>query len=132
MNYPSILSEGKVAITPLDDRHIRFGGTMEITGIQAPPKPARVQGILNSVKKFIPEWDIPMPKMEAVWYGYRPCSADGLPYIDRVPQWKNCIVATGHSMLGISLGAATGKLVTELAEETNPSMAMEPFKLARF
>lgn len=132
LNYPSILSEGKVAITPLDERHIRFGGTMEITSIDAPPKPARVQGILNSVKKFIPEWEIPMPKMEEVWYGYRPCSADGLPYIDRVPQWKNCIVATGHSMLGISLGAATGKLVAELAEEQATSMPLEAFRLDRF
>lgn len=132
INYPSILSEGKVAITPLDDSHIRFGGTMEITGIQAPPQPARVQGILNSVKRFIPEWDIPMPKMEEVWFGYRPCSADGLPYIDRVPQWKNCIVATGHSMLGVSLGAATGKLVSELADEKATSMPVEAFKLGRF
>lgn len=132
INYPSILSEGKVAITPLDDRHIRFGGTMEITDIGAPPKPARVQGILDSVKRFIPQWEIPMPKMEEVWYGYRPCSADGLPYIDRVSQWDNCIIATGHSMLGISLGAATGKLVSELAEEKTTSMPLEPFRLARF
>lgn len=132
LNFPSILTEAKVAITPLDDRHIRFGGTMEITGIDAPPKPARVQGILEAVKRFIPDWDIPMPTMEEVWYGYRPCSADGLPYIDRVPQWKNCILATGHSMLGISLGAATGKLVSELANEESTSMPVDAFRLGRF
>ncbi|PHN06413.1 NAD(P)/FAD-dependent oxidoreductase [Flavilitoribacter nigricans] len=132
MNFPSILSEGKVAITPLDQRHIRFGGTMEITGTGAPPQPSRVQGILNSVRKFIPDWEIPMPKMEEVWYGYRPCSADGLPYIDRVPQWQNCIVATGHSMLGISLGAGTGKLVSELANEQATSIPVEAYRLARF
>lgn len=132
LNYPAILSEGKVAITPLDQRHIRFGGTMEITGIQAPPKMARVQGILNSVKRFFPQWEIPMPKMEQVWYGYRPCSADGLPYIDRVPQWGNCIVATGHSMLGISLGAATGKLVSELANQEPTSIPVAAYRLDRF
>lgn len=132
LNCPAILSEGKVAITPLDDRHIRFGGTMEITGIGAPPRLNRVQGILNSVKRFLPQWDIPMPKLESVWYGYRPCSADGLPYIDRVPEWANCIVATGHSMLGISLGAGTGKLVAELAEGQEPSIAMKHYRLDRF
>jgi D-amino-acid dehydrogenase len=132
LNYPSILHEGKVAITPLDGRHIRFGGTMEITGTNAPPKRARIEGLLSSVKKFIPAWDIDVPPMEKVWYGYRPCSADGLPYIDRVAKWDNCIVATGHSMLGISLGAGTGKLVAELAEEAPTSMSLEAFKLDRF
>ncbi|MCB0631088.1 MAG: FAD-dependent oxidoreductase [Saprospiraceae bacterium] len=132
LNYPSILHEGKVAITPLDDRHIRFGGTMEITGTNVPPKRTRIEGLLNSVKRFIPEWDIPVPSMEKVWYGYRPCSADGLPYIDRVSKWDNCIVATGHSMLGISLGAGTGKLVEELADEKPTSMPLDPFKLNRF
>lgn len=132
LNYPSILSEGKVAITPLDKRHIRFGGTMEITSTKARPNPARVQGILDSVQRFIPDWQIPAPAMEDVWYGYRPCSADGLPYIDRVPEWDNCIIATGHSMLGISLGAATGKLVSELANEQPTSMPVEAFRLARF
>lgn len=132
LNFPSILSEGKVAITPLDARHIRFGGTMEITATDAPPQQARIEGLLASVKRFIPEWDIPMPAIEQVWFGYRPCSADGLPYIDRVPQWDNCIVATGHSMLGISLGAATGKFVAELADEQTTSMPLEAFRLARF
>lgn len=132
INYPSLLHEGKVAITPLDERHIRFGGTMEITSTTAPPKRARIEGLLSSVKKFIPGWDIPVPPMEEVWYGYRPCSADGLPYIDRVAKWDNCIVATGHSMLGISLGAGTGKLVSELADGAQPSMALEAFKLNRF
>lgn len=132
INYPCLLSEGKVAITQLDDRHIRFGGTMEITSTKAPPQKKRVAGILNSVKKFFPQWDIPLPEMEQVWYGYRPCSADGLPYIDRVPKWNNCIVATGHSMLGISLGAATGKLVSELADEKETSMPVNAFRLDRF
>ncbi|HOZ70789.1 MAG TPA: FAD-dependent oxidoreductase, partial [Chitinophagaceae bacterium] len=31
INYPSILVEGRVALTPMDGNKIRFGGTMEIT-----------------------------------------------------------------------------------------------------
>ncbi|MBK8141476.1 MAG: FAD-binding oxidoreductase [Chitinophagaceae bacterium] len=31
INYPSVLVEGRVALTPMDGNKIRFGGTMEIT-----------------------------------------------------------------------------------------------------
>ena len=57
VNYPAILVEGRAAITPMDGNKIRFGGTMEITSTRTPPRYARVQGILNAVKRFFPEFD---------------------------------------------------------------------------
>jgi D-amino-acid dehydrogenase len=83
INYPSVLVEGRVALTPMDGNKIRFGGTMEITSHQVPPRMSRVQGILQAVERYYPEFKVPMPTMDKVWYGYRPCSADGLPYIGR-------------------------------------------------
>ena len=132
VNYPAILVEGRAAITPMDGNKIRFGGTMEITTIATPPRYARVQGILNAVKRFYPDFDVPMPPVEKIWYGYRPCSADGLPYIGRIRKYSNVVVATGHSMLGLSLGAGTGKLVSELVDERKPSMDLSPFAVERF
>jgi D-amino-acid dehydrogenase len=132
VNYPSILVEGRAAITPMDGNKIRFGGTMEITSTHTPPRYARVQGILDAVKRFYPGFDVPMPGPEKIWYGYRPCSADGLPYIGRIKKYNNVIVATGHSMLGLSLGAGTGKLVSELVNEQPPSMDLSPFAVERF
>lgn len=131
VNYPSVLMEGRVAITPMNGR-TRFGGTMEITSMKVPARMQRVKGILDAVKRYFPEFEIPMPKAEQVWYGYRPCSADGLPYIGRTSRVKNLIVATGHSMLGLSLGPGTGKLVAEIANETTPSMNIAPFNANRF
>lgn len=132
VNYPSILVEGRAAITPMDGNKIRFGGTMEITSHSTPPRMNRVEGILKAVKRYYPEFVIPLPAPEQVWYGYRPCSADGLPYIGRVGKWGNLVVATGHSMLGLSLGAGTGKLVTEILNEQKPSMNLAPFAVERF
>jgi D-amino-acid dehydrogenase len=132
VNYPAVLMEGRVAITPMDGNKIRFGGTMEITSIKKPPRMNRVKGILNAVKRFYPEFDIPMPAPEKVWYGYRPCSADGLPYIGKVKKWNNVVIATGHAMLGLSLGAGTGKLVSEIINEVPVSMNMTPFNVERF
>ena len=132
VNYPAILVEGRAAITPMDGNKIRFGGTMEITSTDTPPRYARVQGILNAVKRFFPEFDVPMPPVEKIWYGYRPCSADGLPYIGRIKKYKNVVMATGHSMLGLSLGAGTGLLVSQLVDEVRPSIDLTPFAVERF
>jgi D-amino-acid dehydrogenase len=132
INHPSVLVEGRVALTPMDGNKIRFGGTMEITSTRTPPRLNRVAGILNAVKRYYPAFDVPMPSQEKIWYGYRPCSADGLPYLGRTARWQNVVMATGHSMLGLSLGAGSGKLVSEIINEQQPSMDISPFDPNRF
>ncbi|MFX5705743.1 FAD-binding oxidoreductase, partial [Acinetobacter baumannii] len=79
-----------------------------------------------------PEFDIAVPPIEKVWYGFRPCSADGLPYLGKSHKWDNLVMAPGHSMLGLSLGAGTGKLVSEILQEQPLSMDIEPFNPDRF
>jgi len=132
INFPAVLVEGRVALTPMDGNKIRFGGTMEITSHQTPPRMNRVQGILDAVKRYYPEFDVALPPKEKIWYGYRPCSADGLPYIGRVKKFANLAIATGHSMLGLSLGAGTGKLVSEIVNNRPTSMDIKPFSVERF
>jgi D-amino-acid dehydrogenase len=130
--YPAILVEGRVAITPFSPSSIRFGGTMEITSHQTPPRKNRVEGIVQAVKRYYPNLSLTVPPIEKVWYGYRPCSADGLPYIGRVSAYTNLTVATGHAMLGLSLGAGTGKLVSEIITHSTLSMDISPFEVNRF
>ena len=132
INHPIILSEARVALTPMEKNKIRFGGTMEITSTNTPPKMNRVKGILESVERYFPGANIPEPSADMIWFGYRPCSADGLPYIGKVSKYKNLVIATGHSMLGLSLGAGTGKLVSEIINDEPLSMNIEPFAPGRF
>jgi D-amino-acid dehydrogenase len=132
LNHPAILVEGRAAITPMDGNKIRFGGTMEIVSTTTPPRYERMQSILHAVKRFFPEFDIPMPAREKIWFGYRPCSADGLPYIGGIRKYRNLVIATGHSMLGLSLGAGTGKLVAELINGNPTSIDLTPFRPERF
>lgn len=132
LNHPVVLIEGRVALTPMDGNKIRFGGTMEITSTKTPPRFTRVEGILNAVERYFPEFRVPMPAPDKIWYGYRPCSADGLPYLGRTKQWKNVVMATGHAMVGLSLGAGTGKIVSEILNEEKYSMDIAPFNPNRF
>lgn len=132
LNHPAVLIEGRVALTPMDGNKIRFGGTMEITSTDTPPRMNRVKGVLEAVERFFPDFKVPMPAMDQVWYGFRPCSADGLPYLGRTRKWKNVVVATGHAMVGLSLGAGTGKIVSEILNEEKCSMDIAPFDPDRF
>ncbi len=133
LNHPAILTEGRVAITPMEGgTKMRYGGTMEIVGITTPPRYNRVEGIVKAVKDFLPEFKIEMPAPSEIWHGFRPTSADGIPYIGRLKKYKNVTVATGHAMLGLSLGAGTGKLVNELVNGEKPSVDLTAFAVERF
>ncbi len=115
MSIPAILCEGKVAVSPLAGGVVRFGGTMEIT--QCKDKEVninRIHGIVNCINSFYPEAAIPVPDERSIWQGLRPCTANGLPYISKSTKIANLILATGHSMMGLSLAPATGKLVADM------------------
>jgi D-amino-acid dehydrogenase len=132
LQHPAVLMEGHVALTPLNEQLTRLGGTMEITSLAAPPSMNRVLGIIKSAKAFYPNFNLPVPNLEDVWYGYRPVSPDGMPYIGRTRSYTNCIIATGHAMVGMSLGPATGKLVSQMANETATSVDVAPYAVHRF
>lgn len=144
LRYPCILLEAKVALTPWQNR-LRIGSTMEIGPIDDRILFPRVQGILEAVPRFLPGYlDDPafreladLEKLKArlrekVWFGFRPVSADGLPYIGFARKNKNLLMATGHAMLGLSMGAGTGKLVAELAAGKPASIPVEAFDPKRY
>jgi D-amino-acid dehydrogenase len=132
LGRPVILTEGRVAIAPMDGNKMRFGGTMEVVKTSTAPRYHRVEGIVKAINDFLPEFKMPLPGEDKIWYGYRPTSADGVPYIGRIKRYKNVVVATGHAMLGLSLGAGTGKLVSELVGEQKASIDLTPFAVERF
>lgn len=109
----SLLKEGRVAVTPMGD-DLRVAGTMEIGGNQLNIDPVRLQGIIRSFCAFFPQFEPTDFESLEPWSGLRPCSPDGMPYIGRVQTVTNVIVATGHAMLGLSLGPVTGEIVTRI------------------
>jgi D-amino-acid dehydrogenase len=129
---PNILVEARVAITPMSGRFVRFGGTMEIGGLDSTINMNRVRGIIKSVPEFFPDYALDVPKKEEVWYGFRPCSPDGLPYIGHSGAYKNLFINTGHAMMGISLAPASGKLITQQILGKKTEMDLNGFSAQRF
>jgi D-amino-acid dehydrogenase len=131
IQIPSIFLEARVAVTPMGNS-LRFGGTMEITGIDHGISMNRVKGIVDSIPKYYPDMNVVVPDVKDVWHGLRPCSPDGLPYIGRSSQIKNLTIAAGHSMMGLSQGPGTGKLVSEILNQEKVSIGLTAFSPERF
>ena len=131
VNIPAIMLEARATATPMGGA-LRCAGTMEIAGLDLSVNRGRVKGIVQGVNSFYPELAVKMPENEAVWRGLRPCSPDGLPYIGRVKHLKNVTIATGHGMMGLSLGPATGKLVSEIISQHPLSINIDLLNPLRF
>ncbi|WP_026951925.1 NAD(P)/FAD-dependent oxidoreductase [Algoriphagus mannitolivorans] len=127
----TILTEQKVAVSPYGET-IRFGGTLEIAGTNQSVDMRRVQGIFESINRYYPDFESKFPNENEIWKGLRPCSPDGLPYIGFAPNYSNVLVGSGHSMMGISLAPATGKLLAELHQAKDTSMEIRGFEVGRF
>ena len=116
----AIFTEARVAVTPMDGA-LRFGGTMEFAGLSEAINPARIRGIVNAVPDYFPDFTPDDFTGIEPWSGLRPCSPDGLPYLGRFRACENLATATGHAMMGLSLGPITGKIMAELLHGERPA-----------
>lgn len=126
ITMPAILMEKKIAVTPMEG-FTRFAGTMEFSGINHTIRKERVEAIAKGVEHYYRGFQIPEEAKNNAKCGLRPVSPDGLPYIGKSKNYKNLTIATGHAMMGWSLGPATGKLVTEIISGAKGSMDISPF-----
>lgn len=110
-SIPSILHEARVAITPIGD-DLRISGTLEISGMDDRVNPHKVNSILKVVPEYYPEMKI--KDAGPVWFGYRPCTPDGMPYVGPLKGGSAVIMATGHAMMGLSLAPVTGRIVKDM------------------
>jgi D-amino-acid dehydrogenase len=131
LHYPSILVDDRTATTPIG-RWLRIGGTMELSGHNDNVLQKRVVALYSAFKKYYPTLDIDPPTIEKAWFGYRPVTPDGLPYIGKCSQFSNLTFAGGHAMLGVSAAAATGKLVNEIIGRQPASIDISAFNPERF
>ena len=125
----SLLKEARVAVTPMGGK-LRVGGTMEICGTNLSVSRKRVQGIIESFCRFFPAFKPTDFEDIEPWSGLRPCTPDGLPCIGPVPGLQNVTIATGHSMLGLSLGPITGQIVAKMVDPTSPGLDIDLSRLS--
>ncbi|MDW8326863.1 MAG: FAD-dependent oxidoreductase [Anaerolineales bacterium] len=126
---PLLLGEAWVAVTPLGEA-LRFAGTLELAGLDYTINRRRLEAVRRGARAYLPETEA--AEVLEAWRGLRPCTPDGLPIIGRAARYENLLLATGHAMLGISLGPVTGQLVAQLACGEKPALDLTPLHAERF
>ncbi len=117
-----------LGLTPLGG-HARLLGMVELDGTHDAFHGGRVTRMKRQAAPYLTgvDWDASTDERVAP----RPLTPDGKPLIGCVPGAERVVVATGHNMLGLSLGPATGTLVTDLVEH-GPAAAVPAFDPMRF
>jgi len=103
-----VLNETSVFCTPMYT-FVRFAGTMEFSGANRVMRRARLRQLTRAGRRAFPGLGTARPISE--WCGLRPMSVDGLPIVGPLPGVEALTVATGHGMLGLTLGPVTGEIV---------------------
>ena len=128
---PMILTERRVAVTPMGNQ-LRFGGTMELSGHSGSVLPERIEQIIAAAQAYFPDFRAEDFSAIKPWFGYRPMSPDGLPYVGRFARYSNLTAACGHAMLGVTLAPITGLLVAETLTGRAPSVDLTLLNPNRF
>jgi D-amino-acid dehydrogenase len=131
ITLPTILVDARMAITPMDG-FTRFAGTMEFSGNNDTIQRERVEALAKAVKAHYQNIEILQAEKDRATSGLRPVSPDGLPYIGKTSKYSNLVIASGHAMMGWSLGPITGKLVAQEMANAQPLIDLSPLSPDRF
>jgi D-amino-acid dehydrogenase len=114
--------------SPLSDR-LRISGTMEFSGYNLELDRRRIDNVFRLAREYL---RLEQPEYENAWAGLRPMVVDGLPILDRAGPFRNAYVATGYSMLGMTLSQPAGQEMANMITTGERPEIFEPFRIDRF
>ena len=126
---PLLFEAHSVVVTPMQSGY-RLGSTMEFSGYDSRMNDSRLAALKTGAEHYLHR---PYSETETErWFGWRPMTYDGIPIIGPSPKQDNVWVTAGHNMLGLSMGPATGQLLSEMIMASDPHIDPEPYRVARF
>ncbi len=124
-----LLGEKHLAIGPIGEE-LRFSGRFEIGQFSMTPSPLRIKQIEKIARTRLHLDDT--LEVRQTWAGLRPVSSDGVPIVSRSTRWSNVTIATGHAMIGLTLGPGTGRLAAQMATNQPTDIDTSRFSIERF
>ena len=124
-----VCRESMVAVNSMDDG-VRLAGTLELSGINHRMAQRRLDLLVKGAARCVRGIeDAPILHQ---WTGMRPCTSDGLPVIGPMPSMAGTWIATGHGMMGITLGPVTALLLAQMIDGDATEMDVVPMSANRF
>jgi D-amino-acid dehydrogenase len=111
------------------EQGIRLTTGAEFAARDAAPTPVQFDRLLPAARELFPLDSAIEPQP---WMGSRPCFADSRPVIGRAPGQSGLWLAYGHGHWGLTLGAVTGRLLTEMMTGAAPFCDPKPYAAERF
>ncbi|MBI2827003.1 MAG: glycine oxidase ThiO [Planctomycetia bacterium] len=106
-----VINEGRCYLVPRADGRVLVGSTEEDVGFDKQTTAEAIAGLLSFATELVPA--LAAAQLETCWAGLRPGSADGRPYLGRVPGYDNMFVAAGHFRSGLQLSPGTAVLMRQ-------------------
>ena len=125
---PMMLTSKKFVITPMDGR-IRVAGLVEFAGLKALKRKPPLNLLKNKIKVLFPDLKY---KEKIEWLGHRPALVDSLPMLGYLDKNKQILVAFGHQHLGLTAGAKTGRIVSDLIIGNDIKLKISNYRPNRF
>lgn len=129
---PTMSVDDKFVVTPMETG-LRFAGTVEFAGLDAPPDWSRARVLLKQGLAMYPGLarDVPEERLSQ-WMGFRPSMPDSLPVIGPASRAGNAFYAFGHGHTGFAGAAMTGRVVAALVSGKPPPIDPAPFSATRW
>jgi len=110
----------KLVYSNFGDR-LRVAGTAELSGYGLRLNAGRCHAILENVRNLFPRaGDFDKPEF---WAGLRPTTPSNLPYLGRTHAYQNLWLNTGHGTLGWTMGAGSGKRLSDMIADDEAVLA---------
>jgi D-amino-acid dehydrogenase len=125
---PVVDAEIGYCMAPME-QGIRLTTGVEFAARDAPPTPVQFDRVLPFARRLFPLGE---PMESTPWMGSRPCFPDSRPVIGRAPNHAGLWLAYGHAHWGLTLAAATGRLLAEMLTGSTPFVDPAPYAAERF
>lgn len=113
LSRPVGFGDAKIVLAPLEGR-LRVTGIAEFAGRGREPDWRCADILLRNARLLLPGLsDTGMSR----WMGERPSTPDSLPVLGASPRSRHVTFAFGHGHLGVTLGAVTARLVSDLLQQ---------------
>ena len=130
LSRPVVWSDRGFGVTPME-QGLRVVGTVEFGGLNNPLSKSRVQNLILNAKDMIE--GIPNDEdHEDEWLGFRPTLPDFLPVIGPSKNYENVFYSFGHHHLGWTLGAISGKIISNMISNDKTNLDLDPYSSKRF
>ena len=112
-------------LQPRSTGQLLLGSSRELSGWDASLNREIVSAMIARATHFVPA----LQRVQAlrVWTGFRPATADGLPFIGAWPMLDGVWVAAGHEGLGITTALGTAQLLADLLADRQPAIDVAPY-----